>query len=59
VHVIVVDTPARVQRWWPIVDAATRAAGLVTSELVPAAHAWTGAGGPRLRLASTPTAGDE
>jgi PII-like signaling protein len=58
VHVIVVDTPARVQRWWPIIDAATAEAGLVTSELVPAAHAWSAGRGPRLTLASTPTAGD-
>jgi PII-like signaling protein len=55
--VIVVDTPARIQRLWPIVDAATREAGLVTSELVPAAP-WSSADGPRLRLAATPTTGD-
>jgi PII-like signaling protein len=38
VHVVVVDAPDEVQRWWPIVDGATREAGLVTSELVPALH---------------------
>lgn len=38
VHVVVVDTPENLQRLWPIIDAATRDAGLVTSELVPALH---------------------
>jgi PII-like signaling protein len=38
VHVILVDTPANVRRWWPIIDRATRETGLVTSELVPARH---------------------
>jgi PII-like signaling protein len=38
VHVVVVDTPENVQRLWPIIDAATRETGLVTSELVPALH---------------------
>ena len=32
VHVVVIDTPSNVQRWWPIVDDATRHGGLVTSE---------------------------
>ncbi len=55
VHVILVDTPSGIQRLWPIVDEATRGAGLVTSELVPACHAFAGGGGPQLRLAATPT----
>jgi PII-like signaling protein len=39
VHVIAVDDPESVRRWWPVVDELTRASGLVTSEIVPAAHA--------------------
>jgi PII-like signaling protein len=58
VHVIVVDRPANVRRWWPIVDEATREAGLVTSELVPALHAFAGDDAdPALELAVTPAAG--
>jgi PII-like signaling protein len=56
VHIVIVDTPSNVRSWWPIVDDVTRDAGLVTSELVPAAHAaayerrhW------HVRLARTPT----
>jgi PII-like signaling protein len=55
VVVIVVDRPAAVRRWWPIVDEAAVEAGLVTSELVPASHAFAGAGHPALDLAATPT----
>jgi PII-like signaling protein len=58
VHVIVVDTPGNVQRWWPIVDRATRDAGLVTSELVPASHAFSSEQRVQLKLAATPTAPD-
>ena len=36
---VIVDTPDRVRRWFEIVDAVTKEAGLVTSELVPAARA--------------------
>ncbi len=54
--VVVVDSPANVPRWWPIVDAATRGSGLVTSELVPACHAFAGTGDGTLKLARTPTA---
>ncbi len=36
---VVVDTPARIQRWWAIVDELTDETGLVTSELVPAFQA--------------------
>ena len=36
---IAVDTPARMERWWPIVDELTAGTGLVTSEVVPAFHA--------------------
>ncbi|MFZ0042418.1 MAG: DUF190 domain-containing protein, partial [Solirubrobacteraceae bacterium] len=38
VSVIVIDTPAAVARWWPIVDELTHEHGLVTSEIVPASH---------------------
>jgi PII-like signaling protein len=53
---VLVDTPGNIQRLWPIVDDATRHAGLVTSELVPASHAFARDRRARLRLASTPTA---
>jgi PII-like signaling protein len=56
VHAIVVDRPADMRRWWPIVDELTREAGLVTSELVPASHAFARPGHPALDLAATPTA---
>ena len=36
---VIVDEPARIRRWYPIVDEVTRETGLVTSELVPAARA--------------------
>jgi PII-like signaling protein len=51
--VVVVDTPPNVQRWWPLIDAATREGGLVTSELVPACHAFAGTDQPNLKLAKT------
>jgi PII-like signaling protein len=56
VHVVLVDSPANVRRWWPIIDEITAGDGIVTSELVPAMHSFR-AGAPRLRLAATPTAG--
>ncbi len=40
---LLVDTPERMRRWWPIVDEVTDEAGLVTSEIVPAVRA-TGGG---------------
>jgi PII-like signaling protein len=46
VAVIIVDTPAEVRRWWPVVDRLTAADGLVTSELVPTSHGLRPAGGP-------------
>jgi PII-like signaling protein len=54
IHIVVIDTPGNIRRWWPIIDEATRAGGLVTSELVPASH---GLGGSRnsLELARTST----
>jgi PII-like signaling protein len=55
VTVVVVDRPANVRQWWPVVDEATREAGLVTSELVPASHAFAGSDRPALTLAATPT----
>jgi PII-like signaling protein len=57
VHVVIIDTPANMRRWWPIVDELTVQDGIVTSELVPALHAFRVGGEPRLRLAATPTAG--
>lgn len=42
VHCIVVDTPERMRRWWPVIDDVTRESGLVTSEPVPASHARSG-----------------
>jgi PII-like signaling protein len=53
VVVVVVDRPSKMQRWWPLVDEATREGGLVTSELVPASHAFAGPDPPNLTLAST------
>jgi PII-like signaling protein len=36
---VVVDTPARIRRWFGIVDELTDESGLVTCETVPAFHA--------------------
>jgi PII-like signaling protein len=55
VHVVLVDTPAQMERWWPIVDELTDEDGIVTSELVPALHAFRTGREPALQLASTPT----
>jgi PII-like signaling protein len=55
VLVVAIDRPANVRRWWPVVDHATREAGLVTSELVPASHGLSSGTRPSLSLASTPT----
>jgi PII-like signaling protein len=38
VIVVVIDTPANVRRFWPVVDEVTAESGLVTAELVPASH---------------------
>jgi PII-like signaling protein len=58
VHIVMIDTPASVRNWWPIVDDVTREAGLVTSELVPAAHAVDpDRRAAALSLARTPTMG--
>jgi PII-like signaling protein len=35
---VLVDTPANVARWYPLVDELTAETGLVTSEFVPAVH---------------------
>jgi PII-like signaling protein len=59
VLVVAIDSPAGVRRWWPVVDELTRDSGLVTSELVPAAHAISGEPPAALTLARTPTAGDD
>ena len=39
VSTVVLDTPERMRRWFPIVDEVTARTGLVTSELVPALRA--------------------
>jgi PII-like signaling protein len=39
---VVVDTPARIQRWFEVVDRVTAGAGVVTSEMVPAFRATSG-----------------
>jgi PII-like signaling protein len=57
VHVVVVDTPDNVRRWWPIVDELTENTGLVTSELVPASQAGAGHGGRATALALADTDG--
>ncbi len=36
---VIVDTPERIRRWYPIVDEVTAETGLITSEFVPAARA--------------------
>lgn len=56
VHVVAVDSPEAVQRWWPIVDELTSTSGLVTSELVPASHALRNGQPRQLRLARTSAA---
>jgi hypothetical protein len=38
---VLLDTPANMRRWFPIVDELTAETGLVTSELVPALRAGT------------------
>jgi PII-like signaling protein len=53
VHVVAVDTPANVQRWWPVVDEVTGEHGVVTCELVPASHALASRREAELVLAST------
>jgi PII-like signaling protein len=58
VHVVVVDTPSNMRRWWPIIDEATRDAGLVTNELVPAMHPFATERRAELKLAATSTASD-
>jgi PII-like signaling protein len=57
VHVVLIDSPDNMQRWWPIIDELTAHDGIVTSELVPAMHAFRAGADARLHLAATPTAG--
>ena len=45
---VVVDTPARIRRWFAIVDELTDKTGLVTCETVPAFRARGGCGALRL-----------
>jgi PII-like signaling protein len=55
VVVSVIDTPERTRRWFEVIDEVTSEAGLVTSELVPAARAASsGRGASGLRLATGP-----
>lgn len=58
VHVVAVDRPDAVRRWWPVIDELTAENGLVTSELVPASHAVTRSRPHRLTLARTPTSSE-
>jgi PII-like signaling protein len=51
VHVVALDTPAGVQRWWPVLESLTAQSGLVTSEIVPASHAHPSSVPPTLELA--------
>jgi PII-like signaling protein len=55
IQVVAIDTPNNVRRWWPVLDSVTRAAGLVTSELVPASHGLSADGRIDVSLARTPT----
>lgn len=43
---VIVDTPERIRRWFPLVDELTSETGLVTSEIVPAFYAT----GPEVRM---------
>ena len=43
---VVIDTPERIGRAFPIIDVLAREHGLVTSELVPAARNTIGCPGP-------------
>jgi PII-like signaling protein len=55
VHAVIVDTPSRVQRLWPMIDSMTYEHGTVTSELVPATHAGSDATRrEKIALASLP-----
>lgn len=55
VVVTLVDRPARIREWWPLVDDVTSKEGLVTSELVPAFQAvGPGIASGGLRLADIP-----
>jgi PII-like signaling protein len=56
VHVVLIDSPVNMRRWWPIVDELTAHEGIVTSELVPAMHSFRAGRDPTLELAATPTA---
>ena len=56
VHVVIIDSPASMARWWPIVDELTAEDRIVISELVPALHAFGTGGDSDLALATTPTA---
>jgi PII-like signaling protein len=52
VHLVVIDRPRAVPRWWEIIDELTAEHGLVTAELVPASLLLS-AGHGGLQLAST------
>ncbi|HWC85807.1 MAG TPA: DUF190 domain-containing protein [Solirubrobacteraceae bacterium] len=55
VHAVILDTPKRIQRLWPMIDSVTHEHGVVTSELVPATHAGSDARGREtIALASVP-----
>ena len=54
VLVVAIDTPRNVERWMTVVDELTADSGLITSELVPASHAWTTGRPADLTLAVDP-----
>lgn len=56
VHVVTIDSPAGVRRWWPVVEELTGDTGLVTGELVPASHALRDGVADGIAVARTPTA---
>jgi PII-like signaling protein len=56
VHIVTIDSPAGVRRWWPVVEELTGDTGLVTSELVPASHALRDGAADGIAVARTPTA---
>jgi PII-like signaling protein len=50
VRAVIIDTPEKIRRLWPMIDSVTYQHGVVTSELVPATHGASG-GARRAALA--------
>ena len=60
VHVVVVDTPSNMQRWWPIIDRGDEARpGLLPTNWSPHRTRSPPRRSAQLKLASTPTAKDD